>query len=108
MKRQKILAIAGVLLIMPSLLLVVMGLSGSEVPKIFDSPFVILGGLGLALALNIPLVASVNASLEDGNLAGHLTLKLKDSLMNLGVIGLDFALLGTITLYLFLENFQPR
>lgn len=108
MERRKISAIVGFLAILPSLLLVVLGLSGLEVPKIFDNPFVVLGGLGLALFINIPLVTDFIIYREKGDFIGSLTLKLKNGLMNLSVIILSFVLLGTITLYLFLENFQPR
>jgi hypothetical protein len=94
--------------IFPALTLVVLGVSGSEVPKIFDNPFVILGGLTTALAINIFSVAGADAHLEGDNFVGSVTVRLKDSVMNLGVIILSLILLGTITLYLFLENFQPR
>lgn len=108
MTKRKILSIFGFLAILPSLLLVVMGLSGLEPVAILDNPFVVLGGLGLALITNVPLVADFNTYLEKGDFVGSLTLKLKNGLVNLSVIILSFILLGTITLYLFLENFQPR
>ena len=108
MNNRKMLALIGMAAIIPALMLVVLGLSGLEVPKIFDSPFVILGGLAAALAMNIFSVASVNTNLTDDNFVGSLTIRWKDGLPNLGVIVLAFGLLGTIVLYLFLENFQPR
>lgn len=108
MEKRKIVAIVGVAMITPALLLCAFGLSGLEVPKVFDSPFIILGGLALALAINLPLAAYGNIRFEGGNFVGSVTLDLKNSMMNLGVIALIFILLATITLYLFLENFQPR
>lgn len=108
MNKRKMSALIGLGAIVPALMLVVLGLSGLEVPKIFDSPFVILGGLAVALATNIFSVASVNTNLTDNNFVGSLTVRWKDGLPNLGVIVLAFGLLGTIMLYLFLENFQPR
>ena len=108
MKKQKMLAIIGFAAIIPALLLVVLGLSGLEVPKFFDSPFLILGGLTLALATNIFSVASVNTHLEENNFIGSITVRWKDAFVNLAVIVLAFGLFGTIMLYLFLENFQPR
>ena len=108
MNKQKMLAIGGFIAIIPALMLVVLGLSGLEVPKIFDNPFLILGGLATALTINIFSVASVNTHLEERDFVGSLTVRWKDGLMNLGVIVLGFGLLGTIMLYLFLENFQPR
>lgn len=108
MNKQKMLAIIGFVAVIPALMLVVLGVSGLEVPKIFDSPFVILGGLATALAINIFSVASFNTNLEADNFTGSVTVRWKDGLMNLGVIVLGFGLLATIMLYLFLENFQPR
>lgn len=39
MNKQKMLAVGGFIAIIPALMLVVLGLSGLEVPKIFDNPF---------------------------------------------------------------------
>lgn len=108
MNKQKMLAIIGFAAIIPALTLVVLGLSGLEVTNFFDSPFVILGGLATALAINIFSVASVNTNLEADNFTGSVTVRWKDGVMNLGVIVLGLGLLATIVLYLFLENFQPR
>ena len=108
MSKQKILAVAGFIAIIPALLLVTMGLSGLEPFKILDNPFIILGGLAVALAVNIFAVAKVNTHFEDSNFVGSLSVKLNDGLINLGVIALGFILLSTLSLYLFLENFQPR
>ncbi len=108
MNKQKMLAIIGFAAIIPALTLVVLGLSDLEVTNFFDSPFVILGGLATALAINIFSVASVNTNLEADNFTGSVTVRWKDGLMNLGVIVLGLGLLATIVLYLFLENFQPR
>ena len=108
MEKRRILAVIGLVAIIPALMLVVLGVSGLEVPKIFDSPFVILGGLATALVINIFSVASVSTNLEADNFTGSVTVRWKDGLMNLGVIVLGFGLLATIMLYLFSENFQPR
>ncbi len=108
MEKRMILAIAGFATVIPALLLVTMGLSGLEPFKILDSPILILGGLATALAINAFSVASVNAHLENSNFIGSVTIRWKDALMNLAVIVLALSLLGTIMLYLFLENFQPR
>ncbi len=108
MEKQKMLAIVGFLALMPALVLVVTGLSGLEVPKIFDSPFVILGGLALALAINLSSATFSNTHFENGNLVGSVTVRLKDGLMNFVVIILSLGLFSIIALYLFLGNFQPR
>ena len=108
MNKQKMLAVVGFVAVIPALMLVVLGVLGLEVLKIFDSPFVILGGLMTALVINIFSVASFNTNLEADNFTGSAIVRWKDGLMNLGVIVLGFGLLSAIMLYLFLENFQPR
>jgi hypothetical protein len=108
MDNRKILAMVGLAATIPALMLVILGLSGLQMPKIFDSPFLILGGLATALATNIFSVASVDTNLTDDNFVGSLTVRWKAGLPNLSVIVLAFGLFGTIMLYLFLENFQLR
>jgi hypothetical protein len=108
MERRKMLAIVGFVVTVPALLICLLGPLGLEPPALLTHPVVILGGLALALAMNTLPVARVNARMEDGNFVGSVTISLKDSLMNFGVIALCLVLLAIITLYLFVENFQPR
>jgi hypothetical protein len=70
------------------------------------SPFVFLGGLSLALALNIYAIARLNVSKEDGTIVS--TVRIKLGLWNLAVAALSILLLATLLGYAFLENFTHR
>src|SRR5215203_995816 len=67
------------------------------------SPFVFLGGLSLALALNIYAVTRLNVSREDGTIVS--TVRIKLGLWNIAVVALSALLLVTLVEYAFLENF---
>jgi hypothetical protein len=70
------------------------------------SPFVFLGGLGLALALNTYAVTRLNVRREEGAIVSTVRLKLK--LSNIAVAALSILLLTTLLVYVFLENFTHR
>ena len=70
------------------------------------SPFVFLGGLCLALALNTYAVARVNVRREEGTLVSTVRLKLR--LSNIAVAVVSILLLATLLGYVFLENFTYR
>jgi hypothetical protein len=70
------------------------------------SPFVFLGGLCLALALNTYAVAGLNFSREDGTIVS--TIRLKRRLSNIVVVAVSILLLATLLGYVFLEYFTHR
>jgi len=70
------------------------------------SPFVFLGGLSLALALNIYAVTRWNVSREDGTIVS--TVRIKLGLWNIAVAAISALLLVTLVGYTFLENFTYR
>ena len=70
------------------------------------SPIVFLGGLSLALALNIYAVARLNVSWEDGTIVS--TVRIKLGLWNIAVAAVSVLLLVTLVGYAFLENFTHR
>jgi hypothetical protein len=70
------------------------------------SPIVFLGGLSLALALNIYAVARLNVSWEDGTIVS--TVRIKLGLWNIAVAAVSVLLLVTLVGYTFLENFTYR
>ena len=70
------------------------------------SPFVFLGGLSIALALNIYAIARLNVSREDGTIVS--TVRIKLGLWNIAVVALSALLLVTLVGYVFLENFTHR
>jgi len=108
MRNQKRLAVIGMLFTLPALAVCLSGLFQFSVPSSLIHPPLVVGGLLAALAINLYPVASARTHLENGNFVGALSIKLKGSLINLGVAFLSLALLGLIALYVFVENFQPR
>src|SRR3712207_2764990 len=70
------------------------------------SPFVFLGGLSIALALNIYAVARLNVSREDGTIVS--TVRIKLGLWNIRVAIVSLLLLATLLGCAFLENFTHR
>ena len=70
------------------------------------SPVVFLGGLGLALVVNVYAVLQFNFSREDGTIVS--TVRLEAKFWNLAVALLSVVLLSTLVGYLFLENFTHR
>jgi hypothetical protein len=108
MRNQKRLAAAGLLLTLPALAVSLSGIFKFSVPLSLIHPALVIGGLLGALALNLFPIASAHTHLENGNLVGALSIKLRGTLINLGVAFLSLALLGLIALYVFVENFQPR
>ena len=70
------------------------------------SPFVFLGGLCLAIALNIYAVARLSFSREDGTIVS--TVRIKPGSWNIAVAVVSLLLLATLLGYAFLENFTYR
>ena len=70
------------------------------------SPFVFLGGLCLALALNIYAVARLNVRREEGTIVSTVRVKLR--LSNIAVAVVSILLLTMLIGYVFLENVTYR
>jgi hypothetical protein len=70
------------------------------------SPVVFLGGLGLALALNMYAVLRLNVSRENGTIVSTARLRIK--FLNIAVVAMSSLLLATLVGYAFLENFAYR
>ena len=70
------------------------------------SPVVFLGGLGLALALNLYAVTRLNFSREEGTIVS--TVRVKLGLWNIAVAAVSVLLLATLVGYVLLENFAYR
>ena len=107
------MAVAGVILIIPAMLLVFggvlqsfLGITQVNEALNFDlfifHPAILLGGLVAALGLNLGPVARVR--FQDGALVG--TLKIKGRLANLAILAFIGLMLGTIFMYLLVENFE--
>jgi hypothetical protein len=70
------------------------------------SPVVFLGGLGLALALNVYAVTRFHVSREDGTIVS--TVRVTPRLWNIVVAVVSVLLLVTLVGYAFFENFAYR
>ena len=101
-------AVVGLLLLLPALVLVSSGLLGLERPDAVVHPVFVMGGLLIAIALNALPILRVRFGHEEGALVGTVSLRLRGTALNLAALGLGCLLLATITVYLFVENFQPR
>jgi hypothetical protein len=108
MQNQKKLATVGLFLLIPALTLVISGLFRFDVPYLLIHPVLVLGGLVGSMAINLWAVARIYTRLENGNLVSALSIRIRGTLINLCVLAVSLSLLGTIALYLFVENFQPR
>jgi hypothetical protein len=126
--RRRLVAILGALVALPAAVLVVSGLmytlSGSRaVEQTLDStlfdpqgfvyrvllhPVTVLGGLALALALNLLPLLRIHIDRQPGNLTGTLAVRLRAA--HLAVSGVGLTLLALILAYAFTENFAvvPR
>ncbi|MBI1877301.1 MAG: hypothetical protein HYR94_03550 [Chloroflexi bacterium] len=72
--------------------------------RLLIHPAVVLGGLFLALALNVRPVIQAGFQLQEGNLVSVITIKGKA--LNLGIMILALGLTAALLLYAFVENFQ--
>ncbi len=70
------------------------------------SPVVFLGGLGIALALNVYAVTRFDVSREGGTIVS--TVRVRLGLWNIAVAIVSILLLMTLVGYAFLENFSYR
>lgn len=108
MRRELKVAIVGLLLLLPAVVLVSTSVLGLEPPKaIVQSPLV-MGGLLVAAALNVLQVLRVHLGREEGALVSTMSLRLRGTVFNLIALGLAGLLFATIAVYLFLETYQVR
>jgi hypothetical protein len=108
MVRNVSVAGVGFVLLLPALVLVSSGLLGFERPDALVNPALVMGGLLAAFALNALPVLRVRFGHEEGTLVGTVSLRLRGAVLNLMALSASCLLLATITVYVFVENFQPR
>ena len=106
MRREAILTAVGGIGLLPALILVTAGLSGSQVPKTLDSPVFVMGGLLLAVVTGLVVATRWEIHQEQGGIRISCTIRRR--LANLVVLGVALGLLAIIAVYLFTENFQSR
>ena len=108
MNRNVQLAVAGLVLLLPALILVSSGLLGLEPPPALVHPVPVLGGLILAFSLNALSVLRVRFGQDRAGLWGTISVRVRGGVMNLVALAVSCLLVATITAYLIVENFQPR
>ena len=108
MNRNLRVAVAGILLVLPALILASSGFLGLEPPAALINPVLVMGGLVLAFTLNALSVLRVRFGQDEGNLVGTISVRVRGTVMNLTALMISCLLFGTITVYLFVENFQRR
>jgi hypothetical protein len=101
-------ALGGFVLLLPAGTLVLSGLLGLDPPAAIIHPFVVLVGLAAAILLNLSTAVTMKARAENGSLLGAVAIQVEGRLLNLAVAALGLLLVGTIALYLFVENFTLR
>jgi hypothetical protein len=107
MKELNRSAVIGLILLLPAAVLVSLGVSGLEVPPVFNNPVIVMGGLLTALCVNLASVLRLHAEREDGHIAA-ITVRIGAKVLNLVVVALCGFLLATLLGYAFVENFRPR
>jgi len=100
--RPNRLALADGILIFPALLLCLSGLLQLSASNVLIHPVLVLGGLMLAIGLNIMPV--LKAQIDNGNVVS--VVRIKGRLLNLSLLVLSLLLLATIMAYGFIENFR--
>lgn len=83
-------------------------LSVAQRREVFNlvSPLLFLGGLGLAVALNVYPVLRLNVGREDGMILGTIRIEIKP--VNIAVVVVSSMLMSTLLGYAVLENFTIR
>jgi len=98
------LAAVGGLLVLPALLVCLAGPLNLKVSNPLISPFLVLGGLGVAFGLNALTVFQVGLHREGGSLVGVLRARLRWP--NLALVVVSAGLAASLLTYGFLENFR--
>jgi hypothetical protein len=107
MKTSYQLSAIGLVLLLPATSLVISSVVGFNVPPALINPVLVMGGLTVALGLNLAAVLKVNAEREGSHLAA-LTIRIGAKPLNLAIVGICALLLLTLLGYAFVENFRPR
>ena len=95
-------AVVGGVFILPAFLLCLSGLLQLSASNVLIHPVLVLGGLMLAIGLNMMPV--LKAQIDKGNFVG--VVRVKGRLPNLSLLVLSLLLLTTIMVYGFIENFR--
>lgn len=107
MNRNVGLAVLGLFLLLPAIVLVSTDLLEVDRPDALVHPVLVMGGIFLAIALNLIPVPKLSMGYEEGTLSGTMALRLRGTGLNLIALIFGGLLVTAITTYLFFENVQP-
>ena len=102
------LALASSVLLLPALILVCSGLLHLEAPAALIHPVLVVGGLLLALAFNAPSVFRLNLRKEGVELVCTLSIRMRESSMNLIALGASVLLISLVFGYVIVENLHSH
>ena len=109
MRKNTRVAVLGLLLLLPALVIIASGILGLEPPPALTQPVLVMGGLFLAFALNALSVLRVRIRRDDeGGLIAAISVRIRGAVLNLTALVICCLLLATLTGFLFVEKFQPR
>src|SRR5262249_21662892 len=108
MKNQRRLAVAGLILTLPAVILVSCGLLGINVPAALVNPLLVMGGLMGAFLLGLLGILRLHIEHAPTGELAAVNVRIEARPWNLTVVGVSVALTATILAYLFVENFAPR
>lgn len=106
LRRAGILTAIGIVGLIPAAILVGSGLAGLKIPRLLVHPVLVMGGLAAALAASF--VAVTHWELDSNRDHLRLICTIRKRPVDLVVLAAGLALLGVITFYLFVENYQSR
>ena len=96
----------GVVGLIPPAVLVATGLAGLKNPRLLTHPLLVLGGLAVAIVASLVAVTHWEVARDRDHLRLCCTIRKRPA--DLAVLAAGLALLGIITGYSFVENFEPR
>ncbi len=98
----------GAIALIPSVVLVTAGVLGFAVPRLLNNPLIVLGGLGLALVVNVGAQIRWRAEATRDGIRMEMDLRVRYRGANRAVIIAAGVLASAIIVYLLGENFGPR
>lgn len=98
-------AVIGVMALIPSVALIAFGVFGMVVPRMVTHPIVVLGGVALALLINVGASIRWRMEANPDGVAMECDVRLRYRGLNRSVIIAGGSIAAVILMYLMVENF---
>lgn len=98
----------GAVALIPSVALVAGGVLGFAVPRLLDNPLIVLGGIALALLVNVGASMHWRAEANRDGVRMEVDLRLRYRGVNRAVIITAGVVATMLLMYMIGENFRPR